>query len=226
MLSPTQQETENSELSSELSLIGLAAFLLLTALLLAATRTVHYLLFHTLAEIAAITVGFSIFTLTWASRRHLTNGYLVVLGAAYATIGVIDIFHTLTFKGMNLLPGVTTNHPTQFWLTARFIEALALSMAPLFARRMAHFDRMTLGFALLGTLGVFAVLSGVLPPTFVDGVGLTGFKIVVEYVIVLILLLVGALPSWGHSANWGYGPSGGLGTILVILIILYLLRVI
>ncbi len=42
-------------------------------------------------------------------------------------------------------------------------------------------------------------------------------------VIVLILLLVGALPSWPHSANWGYGPSGLLGTVVVVLLILVLL---
>ena len=41
--------------------------------------------------------------------------------------------------------------------------------------------------------------------------------------IVLILLLLGAIPTWPHSKNWGYGPSGGLGTILIILIILMLL---
>lgn len=41
--------------------------------------------------------------------------------------------------------------------------------------------------------------------------------------VVLILLLLGALPRWGHSANWGYGPSGILGTILVIVIILAIL---
>lgn len=41
--------------------------------------------------------------------------------------------------------------------------------------------------------------------------------------IVLILLLLGALPTWGHSREWGYGPSGGLGLILVIVIVLILL---
>lgn len=41
--------------------------------------------------------------------------------------------------------------------------------------------------------------------------------------IVLILLLVGALPSWPHSRSWGYGPSGLLGAILVVLVILLLL---
>jgi len=41
--------------------------------------------------------------------------------------------------------------------------------------------------------------------------------------IVLILVLVGALPSWPHSRKWGYGPSGGLGLVVVILLILVLL---
>ena len=38
--------------------------------------------------------------------------------------------------------------------------------------------------------------------------------------IVLILFLVGALPTWPHSANWGYIPSGGLGILLIIVIVL------
>ncbi len=41
--------------------------------------------------------------------------------------------------------------------------------------------------------------------------------------IVVILLLVGALPRWGHSRSWGYAPSGILGTILVIILVLFLL---
>lgn len=42
-------------------------------------------------------------------------------------------------------------------------------------------------------------------------------------IIVLILLLLGALPTWPYSSGWGYYPSGGLGLILIILIILALL---
>ena len=42
-------------------------------------------------------------------------------------------------------------------------------------------------------------------------------------IIILILLLLGALPSWGYSRGWGYFPSGGLGLILVIVIVLVLL---
>jgi hypothetical protein len=43
-------------------------------------------------------------------------------------------------------------------------------------------------------------------------------------IIILILLLIGAIPSWPHSRSWGYGPSGVLGLILVILIIVLLTR--
>lgn len=42
-------------------------------------------------------------------------------------------------------------------------------------------------------------------------------------IILLILILVGALPRWPYSADWGYGPSGILGIILIILLILVLL---
>ena len=41
--------------------------------------------------------------------------------------------------------------------------------------------------------------------------------------VILILFLLGALPAWPHSRNWGYAPSGGLGLVVVILIILLLL---
>ncbi len=41
--------------------------------------------------------------------------------------------------------------------------------------------------------------------------------------VILILMLIGALPSWPHSRNWGYYPSGGLGLIALILLILLLL---
>ena len=43
--------------------------------------------------------------------------------------------------------------------------------------------------------------------------------------IVLVLLLLGSVPAWPHSRNWGYAPSGGLGLVLVIVLILVLMRV-
>ena len=42
-------------------------------------------------------------------------------------------------------------------------------------------------------------------------------------IIILVLLLIGALPTWGYSSGWGYWPSGGLGLVLLILLVLLLM---
>jgi hypothetical protein len=42
-------------------------------------------------------------------------------------------------------------------------------------------------------------------------------------IVILVLMLIGAVPAWPHSRNWGYYPSGGLGLVVIILIILLLL---
>lgn len=44
--------------------------------------------------------------------------------------------------------------------------------------------------------------------------------------VVLLILLLGALPAWPHSRSWGYAPSGGLGLVLLIVLILVLMKVI
>ena len=47
-------------------------------------------------------------------------------------------------------------------------------------------------------------------------------SLVTIILIVLLLLLVGAIPAWPHSRGWGYGPSGGLGLVVLILLVLLL----
>lgn len=42
-------------------------------------------------------------------------------------------------------------------------------------------------------------------------------------VVLIILFLIGALPNWGHSRSWGYGPSGGLGLALLVVVVLILM---
>ncbi len=42
-------------------------------------------------------------------------------------------------------------------------------------------------------------------------------------IVVLVLMLIGSLPTWGYSGSWGYFPAGGLGTVLLVLIILVLI---
>ena len=42
-------------------------------------------------------------------------------------------------------------------------------------------------------------------------------------IVILVLLLIGALPTWGYSSGWGYWPSGGLGLVLLILVVMLLM---
>lgn len=43
-------------------------------------------------------------------------------------------------------------------------------------------------------------------------------------IVLLVLALIGALPTWGHSRNWGYGPSGGLALLIIIVIVVLATR--
>jgi PAS domain S-box-containing protein len=168
--------------------IAVVVVLVAAIAILAAARSVHYLFFHTMAELFAIVVSLSIFILTWTSSRYLASGYLIVLGGAYGAIGLVDVFHTLTFRGMNLFPGVSTNYPTQFWLTARYLEAVALLCAPLFIGKKPGFYRVSVGFVAIALAACAAVMAQWFPSTFIDGVGLTPFKIYSEYVIIAMLV--------------------------------------
>ena len=47
-------------------------------------------------------------------------------------------------------------------------------------------------------------------------------SLVTILLIVLVLMLIGAIPSWPHSRSWGYGPSGGLGLVVIVLVVLLL----
>ncbi len=177
-----------SEIFKKSNLFAVGALLIIVAVL-AAARSTHYLLFHTIAELFAIVVSLSIFVMAWLSSRYLSNGYLIMLGGSYAAVGMVDVLHTLTFRGMNLFPNVTTNHPTQFWLVARFLEALAVLCAPLVIDKKTNFYLVSTYFAAIGTAACIAVANQWFPVTFVDGVGLTPFKIYSEYVIIGMLIV-------------------------------------
>ena len=148
-----------------------------------------YLLFHSLIEIATIAVAFTLLVLTWNARRYLTNTYLRVLGIGYGFIALIDLFHTLAYKGMGVFPESGANLPTQLWIAARYLQAVTLLAAPfLVVRRVS--DRAVLGVYAATVLVLMAmVYSGNFPDCFIEGTGLTSFKIGSEYLITAFLLV-------------------------------------
>ncbi|MDD5106012.1 MAG: MASE3 domain-containing protein, partial [Desulfuromonadaceae bacterium] len=165
------------------------AVVMAVALGLYASSLHSYILFHSLIEFTTIAIGFTLFTLTWNARRFLTGGCLKVLGIGYGLIALVDLLHSLAYKGMGVFPGYGANLPTQLWIEARSLQALLLCLAPLFARRNLN-ERIFFGLTLSAvSASTMLVYSGVFPDCFIEGTGLTTFKIVSEYVISAFLLV-------------------------------------
>lgn len=163
------------------------AFAVVTVALFAVS--VHsYIIFHTLAEMFAVVVAFAAFGVAWYSRRWIGANFLLMLGVGYLFVGLTDLVHMLTYKGLNIVPGATTNTPTQFWLTGRGLEAVAFVIAV--SRPMAKFSlpRVVIGFCVVTVALAAAVVTGLFPVAYVDGQGLTPFKVAAEYVIIAAYL--------------------------------------
>ena len=98
----------------------------------------NFLLFHGLAELASIAVGWAVFMLVWNARAFLADDALVFLGIASLFIGLVDLLHTLAYKGMGIFdPGWGANLATQLWIAGRGMEAVSWLVFPLlFGRRL------------------------------------------------------------------------------------------
>lgn len=179
--------SQEYRLFPSLPLILISGIAILTGLYL--TSLYNYLLFHSLVEIFSVVVAGGIFIVAWNSRSFMENNYLIFLGVAYLFIGGLDLLHTLAYKGMGVFPEYDANLPTQLWIAARFMESLALLIAPMFLNR-----RLKAGYVAAAYLAVFALILisifawDIFPTCFVEGQGLTLFKKISEYLIAFVLL--------------------------------------
>ena len=148
-----------------------------------------YLLFHSLTEIFSIVVAFGIFVLTWNSRRFIDNNYILFLGISYLFTGTIDLVHTLAYNGMGVFPGYGSNLATQLWIAARYLQSVSFLVAPLLIGRKLRAPSVFLGYIVVTSLLFMSIFYwDNFPVCYVDGVGLTPFKKISEYVISFIFL--------------------------------------
>lgn len=155
-----------------------------------ATSLYSYLLFHSIAEIFSIVIAFCIFMLAWNSRDLAKNSYLLFIGIAYLFVGGLDLIHTLAYKGMGIFQGYHTNLSTQLWITARYVESISLLIAPFLIGRKLKADLVVLCYIIVTALLLGSLFYWhVFPVCFIEGLGLTAFKKVSEYIISFILLI-------------------------------------
>ena len=181
--------------------MGLVTLWFLVFLALYFVQEANFLLFHSLAELFSIVIAGGVFLVAWNSRRRLESNFLIVIGIAYASVAFIDAIHMFAYAGMGVFPEHGSNLPTQLWLAARYVEAISLIVAVAFIANpkldslvsFASRDRDTLVLLLiyLGVTTGFvgAIFLGRFPDAYIEGEGLTAFKITSEYVIMAFLVI-------------------------------------
>ena len=165
-------------------LAGVALLILVTI-----TRAYSYLLFHSLVELFSIVIAFSIFLIAWNSKQSMDNDFLLFLGIVYLFVGIIDLFHTLAYKGMGVFPGFDSNLPTQLWITARYFESTGLLISTVFLKRKLRPALALALYASATSIALLSIFSRSFPVCYIEGYGLTVFKVASEYIIVLVLAL-------------------------------------
>jgi signal transduction histidine kinase len=161
------------------------------------TSFYSYLLFHSLIELFTIIVAAGIFVITWNARRLLSNNYLLFVGIASIFIALLDLLHTLAYKGMGVFAGDTSNLATQLWIAARYLQGFSLLIAPFFFTRRLKVPLQMAAYALVTALLLLSIFYWkVFPTAFDQATGLTAFKIISEYVISFLFLISSGLLLW------------------------------
>ncbi|MFO7886119.1 MAG: MASE3 domain-containing protein [Desulfobacteraceae bacterium] len=150
----------------------------------------NYLLFHTVAEFFSIAIAFALFIVVWNSREFVEDTALVFLGIAYLFIGSMDLMHTLVYKAMGVISDAWGADPaTQLWIAGRYMESISLCMFAAFWKKRFQPYKTILVYSLVTAIILLSIFYWKnFPNCFIQGIGLTTFKKVSEYMIIGILI--------------------------------------
>ncbi|MFH0878643.1 MAG: MASE3 domain-containing protein, partial [Lentisphaerota bacterium] len=160
----------------------------------------NYLLFHILIELFSVVVAVAAFMVAWNVRKRMDNNFLLFIVISYVGVALLDLVHLAAYKGMGVFPGTTANLPTQLWIAARYLQAVALLVAPVLLSNRLPAKTVLIAFGLidlvlLGMIFQSCSFLPVFPDCFHEGhtPPLTPFKILSEYIITGLLLLAQGL---------------------------------
>ncbi len=149
----------------------------------------NYLFFHILAETFSIIIAYSIFIFAWNSRDIVKNNYFLLLGISFLFVGLLDLMHTIAYHGMGVFTGNGNNLSAQLWIGARYIASLSLMIAPLFIDRKIRVNILIIIYSAITSVFLLSVFYWkIYPDCFIEGVGLTFFMRLSEYLICGIYL--------------------------------------
>jgi len=150
----------------------------------------NFLLFHSLVELFSIITAAIIFIIAVYSHSKTTNNFLLILGIAYGFIGGFDLVHTLVYKGMGIFETGGSNLATQLWMIARYMESVSIVISFLFINKIKKYNykKIIYLYSVISLLILLTLYFKVFPTCYIEGEGLTLFKIISEYIISGILI--------------------------------------
>jgi len=140
-----------------------------------------------MVELATALVALLVFVLAWNTRHIQENRYLLFIGIASLSSGILILAHSLASTGMAIFPVPDADRSTQFWIASRYLLSISFLLAPLFVRRRLHTGVAICVYVLFTFLLVSAVATGWFPQCYQEGTGMTLFKISSEYAIFAFL---------------------------------------
>ncbi len=182
-------QEEKREISSRVKYRSSLIVFTLILFLIYITNFYSYLLFHTIAELFSIVIAFGVFAIGWNTRKNIESSLFLILGVSLLYIGLIDLIHTLAYKGMGIFVGYDANLPTQLWIAARYLQAGSFLMAFILIYKKINPNHLVIGYTGVTTLLVLLIFNRIFPDCYIEGIGLTPFKIISEYIIIGILLV-------------------------------------
>ncbi len=199
----------------ELRLIGFAIIAALAGIMLYIVSLYSYLLFHVIVECSAILVAFGVFAVAWNTERFTEHSFFLVLGVTYLFVAMLDLTHTFAYRGMGVFPGYDANLPTQLWIAARYLESASILIAIGFVQRRTNKQTVFMCYAVITVVLHVLIFVGLFPDCYIEGIGLTLFKIISEYVVVGILCI--AVLAYGRKREM-FDPT--LWRLLILSILL------
>lgn len=161
---------------------------ILAAAGLYASSFYSFILFHSLIEVVCVVVILTIFVLAWNTRKYLDNHYILFIGISFLSVSSFELVHLFAYKGFGVFPEYDANLPTQLWIAFRYMFSISMLIAPFFITRRLNVVVAITIYVFITAALFQAIFSGVFPDCFIEGKGLTSFKIYSEFIIIFILI--------------------------------------
>ncbi|MHA1415882.1 MAG: MASE3 domain-containing protein, partial [Candidatus Heimdallarchaeaceae archaeon] len=149
----------------------------------------NFLLFHIFVEVTIIITAIFIFIISWYGRKFLSTDFLLILGISKIFVALVEFLHVVSYKEMNIIQGYDANLPTSLWILARYLDALTFVLIFVITKKKINVLNIMFGYLIITGTMIYLIFARVFPTCYIEGKGLTLFKIISEYIISFLFIV-------------------------------------